>query len=270
MRVVTAGGRITRAGGKVVKNVAGYDLCKLYIGSSGTLGVIVEVSMKIAPLPQASEEVRLEFESLEDACTFSADLKKRGVCLWEATVRRPMLGAGQEVSPAKVHILTVRLAGTLAGVQRSLAEIERLTKVGSARPVSPNHESEDEIDDRMSPGPTQGDLLQCQMSVLPSRVPELVKALDESAPGASISVRPICGTVTAIWRTPHDETAVHNLRTASARLGASLTVTDCSPQLKHRIDVFGDPPPAFELMRRVKQQFDPKGILSPGRFLGRL
>jgi len=52
LRVVTAEGRITRAGGRVVKNVAGYDLCKLYVGSLGTLGVIVEATFKLAPLPQ--------------------------------------------------------------------------------------------------------------------------------------------------------------------------------------------------------------------------
>ena len=270
MRVVTADGRITRAGGKVVKNVAGYDLCKLYIGSSGSLGVIVEVSMKIVPLPQASEEVRLESESLGDACRFATELKRRGVSLWEATVRRPMFRVDKNVSSATVHVLTVHLAGTLAGVQRSLAEIERLSQLGGTRPASRNHERAHEIDDWTSPRPSQEELLQCQMSVLPSRVPALVEALDETAPGASVSVRPIRGMVTATLRTSSDERVVHSLRTASAKLGATLTVTSCSPELKRRIDVFGESPPAFELMRRVKQEFDPKGILSPGRFLGRL
>ncbi len=55
LRVVTADGKLTRAGGKVVKNVAGYDLCKLYIGSLGTLGVIVESTFKTVPLPQAEQ-----------------------------------------------------------------------------------------------------------------------------------------------------------------------------------------------------------------------
>jgi len=59
-------------------------------------------------------------------------------------------------------------------------------------------------------------------------------------------------------------------RALVTRLGGTLLVIKCSDDLKRRIDVFGDPPPAFELMRRVKHQFDPNGILSPGRFVGRL
>jgi glycolate oxidase FAD binding subunit len=67
-----------------------------------------------------------------------------------------------------------------------------------------------------------------------------------------------------------DEERVHRIRTVTRRLGGTLVVIGCDTELKRRLDVFGDPPPAFDLMRRVKDQFDPKGILSPGRFVGRL
>jgi glycolate oxidase FAD binding subunit len=67
-----------------------------------------------------------------------------------------------------------------------------------------------------------------------------------------------------------DEGLVRRVRSVTSRLGGTLIVTGCSPELKRRIDVFGDPPPSFDLMRRIKQQFDPNGILSPGRFVGRL
>ena len=67
MRVVTADGRVIRTGGNVVKNVAGYDLTKLYIGSLGTLGVIVEATFKLAPSPATEHEVDLEFASIADA-----------------------------------------------------------------------------------------------------------------------------------------------------------------------------------------------------------
>ena len=67
-----------------------------------------------------------------------------------------------------------------------------------------------------------------------------------------------------------DEDRVRRVRAITTRLGGTLVVTGCDPELKRQIDVFGDPPPAFDLMRRVKQQLDPNGILSPGRFVGRL
>jgi glycolate oxidase FAD binding subunit len=271
MRVVTGDGRITRTGSKVVKNVAGYDLCKLYIGSRGTLGVIVEASLKLAPLKQASEELRLESESMEDACRFATELHRRGLSLWEVRIHRPAFRADQDGTTVRIPILTVDLGGTVAGVERSMAEIERLSKDTRIRPVSPDHERGDEIDDWIASGPSHGDLLSCQMSVLPSLLPKLVSAIDQTAPSVWISVQPILGLVGATLRTPTAEAIVNSWREASARMRGTLTVTHCDPELKRHIDVFGEvPPKTLDLMRRIKHQFDPNGILSPGRFVGKL
>src|SRR4029077_109256 len=69
MTVVAADGSVVRAGGKVVKNVAGYDLPKLFVGSYGTLAVIVDVTVKLRPLPEEERLVSLRFERLKDAAT---------------------------------------------------------------------------------------------------------------------------------------------------------------------------------------------------------
>src|SRR5206468_12762380 len=66
--VVTADGAVVHGGGKVVKNVAGYDLPKLFIGSYGTLGVIVEATVKLRPVPDEERLVAVRFERLEDGC----------------------------------------------------------------------------------------------------------------------------------------------------------------------------------------------------------
>jgi FAD/FMN-containing dehydrogenase len=99
----------------------------------------------------------------------------------------------------------------------------------------------------------------------------LISELDVSAPGAHIRASPIEGTVETIW--PHagaDVDLLGRVRAVVSELQGTLTVNHCNPDLKRRIDVFGDPPPSFPLMRAIKQQFDPNGILSPGRFVGRL
>jgi FAD/FMN-containing dehydrogenase len=70
MTVVLADGRVIKAGGKVVKNVAGYDLCKLFIGSHGSLGVIVDVTFKLKPIPESEQFVQAEFESIDQADAF--------------------------------------------------------------------------------------------------------------------------------------------------------------------------------------------------------
>src|SRR5258708_768949 len=70
LQVVLADGRIIHSGGKVVKNVAGYDLMKLFIGSHGSLGIIVEVTFKVLPLPETEQFVEAKCASLEEAEKF--------------------------------------------------------------------------------------------------------------------------------------------------------------------------------------------------------
>ncbi len=265
MRVITADGRITRAGGKVVKNVAGYDLCKLYIGSLGTLGVIVEATLKVVPQPQVERRVELVFTSGRGACDFAAELQRRGLSLWQVNLCRSMSFAGPGSAPLSLRI---DLAGTAAAVERSQQEVVTLALEAGAeqgRNDTPKATATHPEDG------SQGISLACDVSVLPSDVPALIEALDSTAPGAWISASPLRGAVEFVWPgAGTDEMIVREVRTATSRFGGTLVVTACSTELKRRIDVFGDPPPSFELMRRIKQQFDPKGILSPGRFVGRL
>jgi glycolate oxidase FAD binding subunit len=270
MRVVTADGSITRAGGRVVKNVAGYDLCKLHIGAMGTLGVIVEATLRAAPLPISEEEVRLESPSVAEACSAAIELHRRGVPLWKASIRKARFGEAPGSPPAVVYILSLDLRGSSAGVRRSLAEIERIQGHG-IRPVASNRDTADEVDYGLPPRPPASDLLECEASVIPSRVPELVGTIERAAPNASLRVLPIRGIVNAAVWAPNPEGILQELRSASTRAGGRFVVIQCHPDLKRRIDVFGDvPPKTLELMRRIKQQFDPNGILSPGRFVGRI
>jgi len=267
MRVVTADGRITRAGGKVVKNVAGYDLCKLFIGSMGTLGVIVEATFKLAPAPQAEEPVNIEFTSLTEACNFARELSRRGLSLDQVQIDRPMAISEAGAIPRGFVRMTVHLAGTTAGVERSRREV-----VGAVPAPGRLEATETPKRDGTLPAWTSaGDPMTCEATVLPTLVPRLVQEVDGAAPGAFLDISPLEGSVSMTWRgVGNDEQRVRQLSAVTEAFGGSIVVTGCSPELKRRIDVFGDPPPAFDLMRRVKQQFDPNSILSPGRFVGRL
>jgi len=270
MRVVTADGRITRAGGKVVKNVAGYDLCKLYLGSLGTLGVIVEATFKLVPAPQSKERIELEFDSFRDACAIATELHRRGLALWLTGVRRLVSVEGENCVQRGPLILTIILSGTTAAVERSSTEIGHLANEAGARKFDPEHlppRSEGYPAWTHEPVP-----LGIDISVLPSSMPALIDALDATAPHAWIEHCSLLnGTVSASWLGAGDnEGLVRRIRAAVSTLGGTAFVSGCSLELKRRIDVFGDPPPSFELMRRVKQEFDPNGTLSPGRFVGRL
>jgi glycolate oxidase FAD binding subunit len=268
LRVVTADGRIIRTGGKVVKNVAGYDLTKLFIGSMGTLGVIVEATFKLAPAPQSEEELDVEFPSVAVACSFASELRRRGLSLERVKLSRSISITEAGQSRRGYVRLTVDLAGTSAAVERSLSEAAALaTNLGGSLEAIPSPKR----GGALPAWATAADPLMCQASLLPTLVPRLIEELDAAAPGAFLEASPLHGSVSMTWlNAGADADVVRRVRAAVTKLGGTLTVISCDTELKPQIDVFGPPPPAFDLMRRVKQQFDPNGILSPGRFVGRL
>jgi len=268
LRIITADGRIIRTGGKVVKNVAGYDLTKLFIGSMGTLGLIVEATFKLAPAPQAEAQIELEFTTTAGACTFASELRRRGLSLWHVKLDRSMSIAEAGPSARGYVRLTIDLAGTPAAVQRSRREANELAaNTGEKLEVTQGPRREV----RAPAWSTAGNPLMCQASVLPTDVPRLVEEVEEVAPGGFFEASPLDGSVSMTWLgAGADEELVHRIRAVTRRLGGTLVVIACDTELKRQIDVFGDPPPAFDLMRRVKQQLDPNGILSPGRFVGTL
>ncbi len=272
LRVVTGDGRLTRAGGRVVKNVAGYDLCKVYVGSLGTLGVIVEATFKLAPLPRARRMALATFDSAAGACAFAAELQRRGLSLLGAQLLNPAAASTTfiaNLAPEGSCALVLALAGTPQAVERSHHEIGEMARDAPAdlAPVKDAANLEESLRQMASPGAA---VLLIKATALPSRLPALIEAL-QTAGHPRIIAYPTVGILHASWPALDDvEEAVRRVRDATAGVGGSLVLEVCPPELKRQMDVFGDPPPSFALMRRVKQEFDPSGVLCPGRFLGRL
>jgi FAD/FMN-containing dehydrogenase len=126
--VVLADGRFIRAGGKVVKNVAGYDLCKLFVGARGSLGVIAEATFKLRPLPESERFVSAECATLEVAETLIGSALDSPVTPVVFDIGRPASG---------VMTLVLGFAGTRAEVDWQLA---RAGELGVAVPANLDHE----------------------------------------------------------------------------------------------------------------------------------
>jgi glycolate oxidase FAD binding subunit len=272
--VVLADGTVARAGGKVVKNVAGYDLAKLFCGSLGTLGMVAEVIFRLHPVPAAAAVVTLPVEGPEQA---------------GQAVRR-LLGSTLEPSAAELTVdewgwpgrLTVVFEGIRPGVEaQAAAAAELLGQVGEAAVA----------------GPGQTEAALNQLGALPfekadyavkATFPpaELAGALGDLAgvgrrwSGGPISVHAATGV---LWMAsaaregdlPADSPGfggvVRSITEARERLaarGGGLVLVKASPELKRAVDVWGPPGDAIGLMRRVKERFDPDRRLSPGRFVG--
>jgi len=243
LRVITTDGKITRAGGKVVKNVSGYDLCKLYTGSMGTLGVIVEACIKLQPQPTAEGVVAVDFESSAEACTLANRVYTAGLNLRAAVLSRA--GATWQ--------LTLHLAGSAAGVERSRHDIERI----SGRPATPPSKI----------GEGARDIV-LRLSALPSRLPHLLTGLSAALPEADLEAYPtvalclVTGNASAV--------EIERVRLIAAKHDAACVIEQCPPGAKRDLDVLSVAIPSLKLMRRIKREWDANGTLSPGRGPGKI
>jgi glycolate oxidase FAD binding subunit len=275
MRVVTADGKLTRAGGKVVKNVAGYDLCKLYIGSLGTLGVIVEASFKTVPLPQAEQRLEFDFDGPAAACALVSRAASAGLGIRATLLIR-------EPDRWRLH---VALAGMSAAVQRSARDLEAWHTAASLpspavrrgggegpgvrapAPLPGNAIPESQRNPTLDSAKRTSDSpLVARLSVLPSKLPALLAA---AASLGAVEGQPANG-VCRLSLPEATAEVIAEVRALAASLGAACLIERCSPDLKRDIDVFGDAPPSLSLMRAIKAEFDPNGVLSPGRFVGKI
>jgi glycolate oxidase FAD binding subunit len=235
---VLADGTIGRSGGKVVKNVAGFDIAKLLTGSLGTLAVITELAFRLHPLPAASATVVLESRSVDALCAFAAAVGRL------------------QVTPSVVDlhwpegIVVLRFDSSEEG---AAVQAERVTHTAGGRVLDP-HEAVSTTA-AFASAPWQGSGSVAAIAVLPSRSAALLTALSGGMCEALV-LRPLLGTGEVRWAPDSTSDVAAAVRNHGGRLamrrgdGADVAVDD---------DV------ALDLMRSVKRRLDPARTLSPGR-----
>lgn len=260
-RMALADGTVIKGGGRVVKNVAGYDMPKLAIGSLGTLSVIVEATVKVAPLPAAQETLLAPFSSLEAAAeaVFAAD--ERGLSLRAVALRET---AGEALA-------AFWLAGPQAAVERTARELAELCRSAEAQWLH-DENSERWWASLSEQRPATEGAVTLKASLVPSAVVAFMQRMKSLGAGASVLAYPTTGLVVAELGGPAPERVaeiVEQARAWTAQHGGSVVVLDAPVAVKQRIDVWGEVD-ALPLMRRLTEQFDPRGTLNPGRFVGGL
>ena len=272
-RVATMDGRLTRAGGKVVKNVTGYDLNKLYIGSLGTLAVLVEVSFRLHPLPARTRTVAARFADVASAMSAALRLTRSPLGPLALT-----LAGGATEPPVQSH---VEFAGTPAALERKSDDAQRLCHECGALDVIVLANG-DEVTlwqaRREHPTTYEGpEALRLKAAVPVSAVAGLLDTAIGQARRLGLTCRWLAfagnGIVYLYLGGGSDEVCsalVDELRGWAVAAGGSLVVEQAPTTLKRRIDVWGAPPSGFALMRRLKQTYDPLGLLNPGRYVGGL
>ncbi len=268
LTAVRADGVVAHSGGKVVKNVAGYDLGKLFSGSQGTLGVITEATFRLHPLPAAVAYVTAEFGAAERAGATAAVAAAAGSALVPSAVELDWPGGSSR--PLRVGVL---VEGTTAGVaDRAKRMSELLAAAGGAPLVAVSAT----VPPRWGQLPSSSTVIRTTFWVgkLPGVLDALVTAAADAGLRPAVSGPAGAGALYACLdpRTSDDAAArfVQGLRDrlgAAAAPRGSVVVLTAPPAVLAAVDAYG-PVPGAALMRAVKDQFDPGYRMFPGRLAG--
>ena len=284
MKVVQSDGRLTKSGGQVVKNVSGYDMSRLHIGGLGTLGIIAEVSLKLTPLPARETTIAAAYDTPRQCLGAALDIFQGGVLPLAMTAfDRRANDRMQAVDLGGDWLLAVRLGGRPLTVERQVRECRATCEAHQPAAIEVVDPEDARVlwrgladfgwDEKTRPA------LGARASVKPSRVLDVVESIqavaDTEEMQAAVVSHPGHGTVLASWSaegspTPDEATwrTVEKATEAARQAGGSMVIERCAPEVKSRLDVWGDIGDSISIMRRLKEQYDPKGILNPGRFAG--
>jgi glycolate oxidase FAD binding subunit len=264
VRVVLGDGRVVRSGGKVVKNVAGYDLHKLHIGALGTLGVIAEVTFKIAPIPDEMASALLPCAGISEALVAAERLRAApmapvSLAVFDAAVARS-IGLSAD-APAYA---AVRYAGAPAAVNRQIGAAQAIDGAMLRLDAAPGATLWDGIARFAEPSARRDPALILRAGAAPAQIAPLAAAIvHHAATPPALLAYPGVGLVYTHWH--GDDAALAALRAAVAPLGG-YAVVEYAPE-GAALDRWGPPPPSIDLMRELRARWDPNGILNRGRYL---
>jgi glycolate oxidase FAD binding subunit len=298
MSVMGTNGVSTKSGGKVVKNVTGYDLNKLYTGSLGTLGVIVEATFKLLPVDPQSGMLLASFPTLSDSLSagrklLHSSVSPMGCHSVTAGVSRKLQDSTQAASQdlglgdEDTALFFAFYSGRSQATRRRLEEAAAILLAEGANAV------------QRIEGPAAKGLLRWITDAPPQISDDaalVMKVSVQSKSSARTSAEcsdivlfgekpeqmadPGFGTIRLFWPKYGDIQSTHSMepqpiidaiqqvRQVVARYEGSAIVEQCPITTKTQIEVWGDYPDSLAIMQSIKNRFDPNGILNPGRFLG--
>jgi glycolate oxidase FAD binding subunit len=266
IKVVLADGTVAKAGGKVVKNVAGYDLSKLFTGSLGTLGIIAEANFRLHPIRESARTVFLEVDQ-------PTQIPQVAQALTHSSFSQFVLDALEMRWENDRGVIAALFEGIEPAVEaQSSAATELLRSHGEANVLGKDDGDEFWVSFARRPWAT-GDVA-LKIAAPPSELTAVLDSVIGATERAGVEVRlsghagtgvtfaGLSGEVDGLVE------AVEEVREIRVRRGGSVVVQEAPLAIKERLDVWGTAGDYLGLTRRVKEKFDPGYVMNPGRFLG--
>lgn len=275
---VDAHGRLFHAGGRVVKNVAGYDLCKLMVGSQGTLAILTEVTLKLKPAPAATALCWTTFDSFATIDTvlerlLTSDTRPVVLDVLDPQAARQIAAEARGEFAAEQPVLVIGYEGAAADVTWQTQQVQQeLSQI--AAPASLTVVEAEQAQQLLTAltgyAVASDDPLTFQANLPASRTMEFL----EQCRQAGIAAQAHAGNGVVIGNLPDSTgsatqaaTLLQPLRRFATDHRGSLVVLQCEHAWKPEVSVFGEGNGSRDLMKSLRTQLDPDHLLNPGRFL---
>ncbi len=264
MKVVLADGQLIKVGGRVVKNVAGYDLSKLFTGSYGTLGVIVEVNFKLRPLPQETQTI-VAWGEPEELLESGRRLITARLFPVGLTLVSPQLASRVASGDGGRCALLIKFAGsskTVSEQVRASSSLLQLRGVGADPVIA------DRLEQALAGGPRADKEVVFRITVRPSEIDHFVKLLSRKGATQTVWQADVAeGRLRGVTEVTNESLAfISSLRADAERIAGRLVIEDSPAELKDLMDTWGNTGNSGSIMLRIKKQLDPQRMFSPGRF----
>ena len=282
LRVVRADGTVVKSGGKVVKNVAGYDLNKLYIGAFGTLGIITEVTLKLSPIPVRQAILTADFQNVQEAADTGLSIVGSQTLPMFVNLfvnSDPARGGTEAPTDENKTLLVVGFGGDPETVAWQLTQCQGIMEQNGAIGVTiAEGESLQHLHgavQEFSEDNKNTEIIVAKLNLKRTDVAEFAAQIVEANWACDVQMMALLGSgvlyVTLPVTSDTDYQSLANAltqlrQTAMSRQG-NLIIEVAPPELKRHIDVWGSVEGTLSLMKQIKAKFDPAGLLNPGRFV---